>query len=146
MRSHFQCRGAVLLYDGLRLTRQSHDEWWTQPRGEVARVRDCQHELAVAVQETAAQGHWFTLRGRAFDDGTGLRYTFRRQPGLDTFDSSDERTETALADIARTGWIPSDRPRMAPSEMLRSSSPVSRPCTGRSGDPPPSGETVSVDG
>ena len=37
----FEFRGAPRLRDGLRLTdstRQTHDGWWTQPWGEVARV------------------------------------------------------------------------------------------------------------
>ena len=45
----FEFRGAPALRDGLRITdttRQSHDEWWTQPWGEVARVRDHYNELA----------------------------------------------------------------------------------------------------
>ncbi|MDP3775175.1 MAG: glycoside hydrolase family 97 N-terminal domain-containing protein, partial [Gemmatimonadales bacterium] len=46
----FEFRGAPRLRDNLRITdttRQSHDEWWTQPWGEVARVRDHHNELAV---------------------------------------------------------------------------------------------------
>src|SRR5207249_1892156 len=51
----FEFRGAVPLRDGLRITdtvRQSHDEWWTQPWGEVTRVHDHYNELAVGVAET----------------------------------------------------------------------------------------------
>src|SRR3954463_1006717 len=71
----FEFRGAPALRDGLRITdttRQSHDEWWTQPWGEVARVRDHHNELAVAVEETAPPSRRFTLRIRAFDDGVGF--------------------------------------------------------------------------
>ena len=53
----FEFRGAPPLRDGLRITdttRQSHDEWWTQPWGEVARVRDHHNELAVAVERPTA--------------------------------------------------------------------------------------------
>ena len=53
----FEFRGAPRLRDGLRITdttRASHDEWWTQPWGEVARVHDHHNELAVSVEETAA--------------------------------------------------------------------------------------------
>ena len=45
----FDFRGAPRLRDSLRITdttRDSHDEWWTQPWGEVARVRDHHNELA----------------------------------------------------------------------------------------------------
>jgi alpha-glucosidase len=124
----FEFRGAPPLREGLRITdttRQSHDEWWTQPWGEVARVRDHHNELAVAVEETAAPRRRFILRVRAFDDGVGFRYELPDQPGLGRFEISDELTEFALADNARTWWIPSNWPRMDRSEMLYSSGPVS---------------------
>jgi len=126
----FEFRGAPPLRDGLRVTdtaRQTHDETWTQPWGEVARVRDHHNELAVSVEEAAAPGRRFTLRVRAFDDGVGFRYEVPEQPGLGAFEISDELTEFALADNAHAWWIPSNRPRMDRSEMLYSSGPVSVP-------------------
>jgi alpha-glucosidase len=124
----FELRGARPLRDGLRITdttRQSHDEWWTQPWGEVARVRDHYNEIAVTVEETTSRPRRFTLRVRAFDDGVGFRYELPQQPGLGEFVITDELTEFALADDARAWWIPSNRPRMDRSEMLYSSGPVS---------------------
>ncbi len=124
----FEFKGAPALRDGLRITdatRQSHDEWWTQPWGEVARVRDHHNELAVSVEETAAPARRFTLRVRAFDDGVGFRYEVPAQPGLGAFAMTGELTEFALADNARAWSIPSDRPRMDRSEMLYSSGPMS---------------------
>jgi alpha-glucosidase len=124
----FEFRGAPPLRDGLRITdttRQSHDEWWTQPWGEVARVRDHYNELAVAVEETTAPRRVLTLRVRAFDDGVGFRYEFPEQPGLRRLEISDELTEFALADNARAWWIPSNYARKDRSEMLYSSGPVS---------------------
>jgi len=124
----FEFRGAPRLRDGLRITdstRATHDEWWTQPWGEVARVHDHHNELAVGVEETAAPNRRFILRVRAFDDGIGFRYEFPAQPALDSFTISDELTEFTLADNAKAWWIPSDRPRMDRSEELFSSAPVS---------------------
>lgn len=124
----FEFRGAPPLRDGLRITdttRRAHDEWWTQPWGEVARVREHYNELAVAVQETAAPNRRFLLRVRAFDDGIGFRYEFPEQPGLGAFEISEELTEFALADNARAWWIPSNWPRKDRSEELYSSGPVS---------------------
>ena len=115
----FEFRGAVPLRDGLRVTdtvRQSHDEWWTQPWGEVARVRDHYNELAVGVVETAPPNRRFTVRVRAFNDGVGFRYEVPAQPGLAAFEISNELTEFALADNARAWWIPSNRPRKDRSE------------------------------
>jgi alpha-glucosidase len=124
----FEFRGAPPLRDRLRITdttRQSHDEWWTQPWGEVARVRDHHNELAVTVAETAAPDRRFTLRVRAFDDGVGFRYEVREQSGLGAFEIADELTEFALADNARAWWIASNWPRKDRSEELYSSGPVS---------------------
>jgi alpha-glucosidase len=115
------------LQAGLTITdtaRQSHDEWWTQPWGEVARVHDYYNELAVGVAEGAG-GRKFTLRVRAFNDGIGFRYELPDQPNLKQFEITDELTEFALADNARAWFIPSDRPRMDRSEMLYSAGPVS---------------------
>ena len=124
----FEFRGAPRLRDGLRITdttRATYDETWTQPWGEVARVRDHHHELAVGVAETAAPHRRFTLRVRVFDDGIGFRYEVPDQPALGDYELSDELTAFALADNATAWWIPSDRPRMDRSEMLYASSPVS---------------------
>jgi len=124
----FEFRGAPPLGSGLRITdtaRTSRDEWWTQPWGEVARVRDHHNELAVGLAEVNGPGRRFTLRVRAFDDGIGFRYEVPRQPALEQFEITDELTEFALADNARAWWIPSDRPRMDRSEMLYASGPVS---------------------
>jgi alpha-glucosidase len=124
----FEFRGGPPLRDSLRLiatTRDTVDETWTQAWGEVARVRDHHHELAVAVAETVAPNRRFTVRVRAFDDGIGFRYELPDQPGLGAFAIADELTEFSFADNPRAWWIPSDRPRMDRSEMLYSSGPVS---------------------
>ena len=124
----FEFKSAPRLRDGLRITdtsRASHDEWWTQPWGEVARVRDQHNELAVSVEETAAPARRFTVRIRAFNDGVGFRYELPEQPGLGAFEITEELTEFALTDNPRAWSIPSNRPRMDRSEMLYSSAPVS---------------------
>src|SRR5690349_6539782 len=124
----FAFRGAPTLRDSLRTadsTRGSRDLWWTQPWGEVARVREHYNELAVTVQETSATARRFTLRVRAFDDGIGFRYELPQQPNLAAFEISDELTEFNLADNAHTWWIPSNWAREDRSEMLYSSGPVS---------------------
>jgi alpha-glucosidase len=124
----FEFRGAPALRDGLRIIgteRRSQDEWWTQPWGEVARVHDHHHELAVAVEETAPPNRRFTVRVRAFNDGVAFRYEVPAQPGLGAFEISGELTEFSLVDNPKAWFIPSDRPRMDRSEMLYASGPVS---------------------
>jgi len=124
----FEFRGAPTLRDSLRIvdtTRQTADETWTQPWGEVAHVRDHHNELRVSVRESAAPNRQFTLAVRVFDDGIGFRYEFPDQPNLGAFEMTEELTEFSMADDARAWWIPSNRPRLDRSEILYSSSPVS---------------------
>ncbi len=116
------------LRDSLRITdstRDTHDETWTQPWGEVKQVRDHHNELAVSVQETGAPSRHFTVRVRAFNDGIGFRYEFPKQPGLDSLVITDELTEFAFADNPKAWWIASNRPRLDRSEQLFSSGPLS---------------------
>src|SRR3989442_12047476 len=120
--------GAPPLREGLRLVdtaRHTVDETWTQPWGEVARVRDHHNELLGSVPETAPPNRRFSVAFRVFNDGVGFRYELPEQPGLGAFAITEELTEFALADDARAWWIPSNRPRLDRSEMLYSSSPVS---------------------
>src|SRR6266545_70954 len=124
----FAFQGAPPLRDSLRMidtSRNTVDETWTQPWGEVARVRDHHNELRVSVAEVAAPGRRFVVAFRVFNDGIGFRYELPAQPGLAEFAITDELTEFTLADDARACWIPSNRPRLDRSEMLFSSSPVS---------------------
>ncbi len=121
-------QGAPPLRDSLRMvdtSRDTVDETWTQPWGEVARVRDHHNELRITVAEVASPGRRFVVAFRAFNDGIGFRYELPAQPGLGEFAITDELTEFTLADDARAWWIPSNRPRLDRSEMLFSSSPVS---------------------
>src|SRR5256885_224361 len=124
----FAFQGAPPLRDSLRVVDTSSsavDETWTQPWGEVARVRDHHRELRITVAEAASPGRRFVVAFRAFNDGIGFRYELPAQPGLGEFAITDELTEFTLADDARAWWIPSNRPRLDRSEMLFSSSPVS---------------------
>jgi alpha-glucosidase len=124
----FEFRGAPPLGDSVRIVdsaRTTVDETWTQPWGEVARIRDHHNELRVTAEETTARRRRFTVAFRVFDDGVGFRYELPEQPGLTDFQISDERTEFALAENARAWSIPSNRPRLDRSEQLFTSAPVS---------------------
>src|SRR5258705_8146572 len=105
-------RGAPALGDSLKITgssRDSADESWTQPWGEVARVRDHHNELRVRLDEVAAPNRRFTVVFRAFDDGIAFRYELPEQPNLRDFEIQDELTEFALANDGRAWWIPSNK-------------------------------------
>ncbi len=124
----FTFRNAPPLRDSLRIASETHssfDETWTQPWGEVARVRDHHNEMRVEVAETTAPNRHFTFAVRAFDDGIGFRYELPAQPGITDYEISDELTEFALADNGRAWWIASNRPRLDRSEQLFSEGPVS---------------------
>jgi alpha-glucosidase len=124
----FAFKGAAPLGDGLRIVdsrRASYDSTWTQPWGEVARVRDHHNELQVDVAETKSAGRRFTVTFRVFDDGLGFRYEIPDQPGITDYEISDELTEFSLADNASAWWIASNRPRLDRSEQLYSEGPVS---------------------
>ncbi|HET9011411.1 MAG TPA: glycoside hydrolase family 97 N-terminal domain-containing protein, partial [Gemmatimonadaceae bacterium] len=100
----FELRGGPALRDGLRITGHSertHDETWTQPWGEVARVRDHHNEMRVEVEEANAPNRRFSVIFRAFDDGLGFRYELPAQPGFGDYEISDELTEFAFADNGR---------------------------------------------
>jgi len=124
----FAFRGAPSLRDSLRIVtsaRNSHDETWTQPWGEVARVRDHYNELRVSVEEKTAAARRFDVVFRVFNDGVGFRYELPQQPNLGEFEIMDELTEFSFADNPRAWWIASDRPRLDRSEQLYSSGPLS---------------------
>src|SRR5216117_4302434 len=92
----FEFRGAPPLRDGLRIvdsSRNSVDETWTQPWGEVSHIRDHHNELKVSVAETGPPDRKFTVAVRAFNDGVAFRYEFPAQPNLADFEIMDELTE-----------------------------------------------------
>ena len=124
----FQFRGQPPLRDSLRIvdsSRSTFDTTWTQPWGEVSRIRDHHNQLKVSIVETTAPNRQFTVTFRAFNDGVAFRYELPAQPNLGDFEIMDELTEFAMADNARAWWIASNRPRLDRSEQLWSSGPVS---------------------
>ena len=89
----FEFRGAPPLGDSVRVVdsaRTTVDESWTQPWGEVARVRDHHNELRVTAEETSARRRRFSVTFRVFDDGVGFRYELPAQAGLGDFEITDE--------------------------------------------------------
>lgn len=122
----FEFRGAPPLGEGVRVAgtaRDSVDETWTQPWGEVARVRNHYNELRVAVAETASPARRMVVAFRAFNDGVAFRYEFPEQPNLREFTIMEELTEFVLADNGRAWWIPANRWNRY--EFLYSAAPVS---------------------
>ncbi|HEX6746929.1 MAG TPA: glycoside hydrolase family 97 protein [Longimicrobium sp.] len=125
----FAFRGGDSLRTGLRITGASRDSAntvWTQPWGEVARVRDHHRELRVRVAEDRAPGRRFAVVFRVFDDGLGFRYEVSDSAGFREFEMMEELTEFAFADNGRAWWIPSTCCDPDRQERLYSSGPISR--------------------
>jgi alpha-glucosidase len=123
----FEFRGAPPLRDGLEVTgaaRDSVDEIWEQPWGELRFVPNRYNELRVSVAESEELGRRFDVVFRVFDYGLGFRYELPEQPGLGEFEIMDELTEFHLADDPRAWWIPAGEPTHR-YELLYRSSPVS---------------------
>ena len=123
----FEFRGARAFRDSVSLgtpTRRTHDTTWTQPWGEVARVREHYNELRVPIVEQVAPRRQLVLAVRAFDDGIAFRYELG--DGFGDFVIVEELTEFTMADDARAWWNPANVPSPDRQEMLYSAGPVSR--------------------
>ena len=98
-------KGAKPLRDSLIITgstRKSVDQTWTQPWGEVARVRDNHNELRVSVAERLPPSRRFDVTFRAFNDGVAFRYEFPEQANLRDFVIMEELTQFSMADNSRS--------------------------------------------
>ena len=125
----FLFKDAPPLRDSLRIlgtSKSTFDETWTQPWGEVAKVRDHHNEMRWSVQETGTRARKFDVVVRAFNDGIGFRYEIPSQNGMTDLVIMDELTEFNFASNPKAWWIPSNHSRLDRSEMLWSSSPLSR--------------------
>ncbi|MEJ2483687.1 MAG: glycoside hydrolase family 97 N-terminal domain-containing protein, partial [Gemmatimonadota bacterium] len=123
----FEFRGAPPLGSAVAITgvsRESVDEAWEQPWGEVRYVRDHHEELRVSAEETADPGRRFDVVFRAFDDGVAFRYELPEQPNLVEFEIMDERTEFQFAGDPKAWWIPARDPTHR-YELLYRQSPLS---------------------
>lgn len=118
------------LRDGLIVTSEvesTFDETWTQPWGEIAKVRNHYNESKWTIKDKRKQDRYFYVVVRAFDDGVGFRYEIPEQSGIKKdIVIMDELTEFNFADNPKAWWIPYDVARLDRSEMLWSSSPLSR--------------------
>ncbi|XRQ10223.1 glycoside hydrolase family 97 protein [Actinomadura welshii] len=96
--------GGDVRVTGTRTT--SHDTTWRPVWGADARVRDRYRELTVQLRQ--ADGRFFYVVARAYDDGVAFRYRVPVQPGLRALEIVDEATEFALAGDPAAWWTPRD--------------------------------------
>ena len=103
--------------------KNSFDETWIQPWGEVREIRNHYNELVVSLEETAEANRRMIVVFRFYNDGLGFRYELPEQENLTDFQIMDEETEFALAGDHQAWWIPAYQDNRY--EYLYTKSPVS---------------------
>lgn len=83
------------------------NETWKPVWGEVSEIHNRCNELLVTLEQKKEQ-RTIKIRFRLFNDGLGFRYEFDKQPNLNYFQVTDERTEFALNGDHKAFWIPGD--------------------------------------
>jgi hypothetical protein len=86
----------------------SVDNAWEPVWGEVSRIRNNYHELAVDMKHADGRPGRLIIRFRLFNDGLGFRYEFPRGAGLEHFIVAGEGTEFRLTGDHKAFWIPGD--------------------------------------
>jgi alpha-glucosidase len=107
----------------VEVERNSFDETWKQPWGEVREIRNHYNELRVHLQEENDLRRQMIVVFRVYDDGLGFRYELPAQENLTDFQIMDEQTEFVLAGDHQAWWIPALLDRRY--EYLYRRSPVS---------------------
>jgi hypothetical protein len=79
----------------------SADDTYAPEWGPQKQISDRCNELAVALAESSPPGRYFQIIVRAYDNGVAFRYVLPRQPGLESFTLTKERT----------GFLPAGSPR-----------------------------------
>ncbi len=92
-----------------KVWRDSVDQTWDQPWGEVRTIRDHHNELKILLQQEDELARELVIVFRVFDDGLGFRYEFPEQPNLKDFQIADELTEFRFTDDHSAWWIPAYR-------------------------------------
>jgi len=104
----FRLQGAPPLADNFKVAavqQNTADESWSQPWGEVEKVRNHYHELTVSLVETTSLRRTMKIIARVFNDGLGLRYELPTQPHLNQLVITDELTEFNFTGDHLCWWI-----------------------------------------
>ncbi len=118
--------GGLHMDNGLRLAgadTSSFDETWTQPWGEMRRIRNHYRELRTHLATNQAPVRRLDVVFRLYDDGLGFRYEWPEQAALDSFEVMDEATEFRFAGDPMAWWIPAYQDNRY--EFLYTHSPIS---------------------
>ena len=83
------------------------NETWKPVLGEQSIIKNNYNEMTVALSQKTT-GRKLNIIFKAFDEGVAFRYEFPKQPNLNYFVISDEKSEFNLAGNHKTFWIPGD--------------------------------------
>jgi alpha-glucosidase len=86
--------------------KSSFDETWTQPWGEVKKIRNHYNSVVITLEEQSNLKRKLVVEFRVFNDGLGFRYEIPQHPHLKNFVIMDELTEFSLANDFSSWWIP----------------------------------------
>lgn len=98
------------------------DETWTQPWGEVRKVRNQYNRLILSLEEKSSLHRKLRIEFRVFNDGLGFRYDIPEQPNLKNFTIEDELTSFKLSKDFSAWWIPAYGDEMDQEYLYRQSS------------------------
>lgn len=85
---------------------RSINEKWEQPWGERRWIKNSCGELVVKLCEKSGLKRSINVTFRVFDDGLGFRYTFPKQPTIDSLIIASEETEFNLSTADKAWWTP----------------------------------------
>ncbi|TCN63071.1 glycoside hydrolase family 97 protein [Acetobacteroides hydrogenigenes] len=85
---------------------RSINEKWEQPWGERRWITNSCGELVVKLREKSGLKRAINVTFRVFDDGLGFRYTFPKQPNIDSLIIASEETEFSLPTADKAWWTP----------------------------------------
>lgn len=91
-----------------KITSDSLNETWEMPWGEQRYVQNNYKSLQLAISETVEPKRTFNVEFRVFNDGFGFRYSFPKQPALDSVIIMDENTQFKLTGNHTCWWAPGD--------------------------------------
>ncbi len=93
-------------YKLLSYEETSKKETWEQPWGEFRYIEDWHNELTVHLKEKGGKKTLMDIHFRVFNDGAGFRYSFPKQPDLDSAIIKDELTQFTFPEEHQVWWIP----------------------------------------
>ncbi|WP_298137455.1 glycoside hydrolase family 97 protein [Flavobacterium sp.] len=89
------------------IDRKSVNETWQPVLGEQLNIKNNYNEMTVSLSQLSSNRK-LNIIFRVFDEGVAFRYEFPKQPSLNYFIISDEKSQFNLTGNHKTFWIPGD--------------------------------------